>query len=125
MHLCLSAVTLTCSTRSFLCECRALSEAQQLRGMQHDLCRLRRRLLHFQHPSASAHGHQWSAAPPRDSRVLLWVCAPTWRCAAHRRRASPIRCSYNSVMKVTFLATAFSIIRYMRFDKVCLGGRTA
>ncbi|KAL4458742.1 hypothetical protein ABPG75_013607 [Micractinium tetrahymenae] len=25
---------------------------------------------------------------------------------------------YNSVMKVTFLATAFSIIRYMRYDKV-------
>lgn len=27
-------------------------------------------------------------------------------------------CSYNSIMKVTFIATAVSIIRYMRFDKV-------
>ncbi len=26
--------------------------------------------------------------------------------------------SYNSIMKVTFVATAISIIRYMRFDKV-------
>lgn len=31
---------------------------------------------------------------------------------------APTPCSYNSIMKVTFIATAISIIRYMRFDKV-------
>lgn len=37
---------------------------------------------------------------------------------SHLIQASPLPCRYNSVMKVIFLASAFMIIYYMRFDKV-------
>lgn len=55
------------------------------------------------------------------ARSLLHSCcsaAQLQRKDAQPRAPHPPLCSYNSVMKVTFLATAFSIIRYMRFDKV-------
>ena len=57
-------------------------------------------------------GRPHPCSPPHPS---LPPCLPTSSlslCLPH---------SYNTVMKITFLATAFQIVRYMRFHKVCSG----